>query len=565
MHARQRLAVCRSVDYVMGAMTGRRGNGMANRRIEKSWTWHLKAPREALWPLLSDTTRINEALRMPAYRLRETIDGDGLRRRHGEYDMNGERIRWEEPPYEWARGYWWRWQRYYESGPLEHARATLVLEPGPKGGTAATYTLESEPRSTLGRVFVRTGHHKEAAKAFERILRLADTHARKPMGDFYSNLAANRVSRRKPAPYAVPPEITGADRVLARQMLDWLAVAFDSDLREIRPKRMARALGLSPAEAESAAVVATEIGALERHFRLICQICHGTVRDVKAPRDLPENVGCPHCGASVDLDFAHSVEVLYTAHEAIRKPTQNVHCASGPAVFPRTVMQQTLEPHERRELPMRLLRGDYVLRTVDDTVVLPFTITNPGGALLRGGDGWLDGPAEADGLLLENHGERPVTFILARAKWPSEATSLAEWLTYQSAREAMGGATINLSTPQNAGEAALVIVSARGGDEAKVCRKIALAHGGAVVEDTGAGTLLIFHRASSAVAAMETVLDDLPSARVGADYGPLMLIEGIDGPNYMGEVRDRVADLAGVAPEGLPSLSPEFQAALRTT
>jgi hypothetical protein len=348
-------------------------------------------------------------------------------------------------------------------------------------------------------------------------------------------------------------------------MLDWLAVAFDSDLREIRTKRMARALGLGPGEAETAAVVATDIGALERHFRLVCQTCHGTVRDVDAPRDLPDRVGCPHCGAQVEVDFARSVEVIHTVHEAIRSPSQNVHCASGPAAFPRTVMQQTLDPHERRELPMRLLRGDYVLRTLDDTVVLRFDVTEPGGALLRGGDGWLDGPTEAEGLLLENHGERPTTFILARSGWPAESTSLAEWLTYQRAREAIGGAMIDLSAPRYAGEAALVIVSARGEDEATICRAIAVAHDGAVVENTGAGTLIVFHRAISAVMAMEKVLDELPSARIGADFGELVLVEGDEGPRYVGNARDRVADLAGIAQEGLPSLSPEFQAAVRAT
>ncbi len=536
---------------------------MAKRRIEKSWTWTLKAPREALWPLLSDTMRINEALRMPAYRLRETIDGDGLRRRYGEYDAGGERVRWEEPPYEWARGYWWRWQRFYESGPLEHARATLVLEPGPKGGTAAIYTLESEPRSTLGRVFVGTGHHKEAAKALERIVRLADTHALKPMGDFYSNLAANRTSRAKPAAYTVPPEITGEDRTLTRQMLDWLAVAYESDLREIRPKRMARALGLGAGEAETAAIVATGIGALDRHFHVICQTCHGIVRDVDAPRDLPDSIGCPHCGAAVGVDLAASVEVIYTPHTAIRQPSPAVHCASGPGAFPRTVMQQTLEPHERRELPMRLLKGDYVLRTVDDTVVLPFTVAEAGGALLRAGDGWLDGPAEAEGLLLENHGERPATLILARVEWPVEATPLAEWLTYQRARDEAGNALLDLSTPKPAGEAALVVVSARGSDEAGACRAAALAHDGAVVEDTGAGMLLVFHRARSAVSGIDAVLQDLPAARIGADFGLLWLAEGAEGPVYIGDVRQRVGDLAGVAQEGVPSLSPEFQAALR--
>ena len=458
---------------------------MAGKRIEKSWTWHLKAPRGALWALVSDTERMNEALRLPRYRLRETIDGDGLRRRYGEYDDQGALVRWEEPPFEWAEGHWWRWDRLYESGPLERARGTLVLEPDAKGGTTANYTLSMEPRNSTGSVFARTGHLREAGKAFERLLKLIDAHARKPQGDFYANLAATRApsSRRRSAVFQVPGDVASEDRVLARQLLDWLAVAFESDLREIRPKRIARALGIGPGEAHAASVIGQQMSALERKFRLVCRSCRAVVREAEIPRDLPRSAGCPRCGVEAVTDYARSVEVVFTPHTAIREPSPMVSCASGPGVFPHIAFQQILDPHERRELAARFPKAPHAVRTVDGLARLEFDAPGGEGALMRVGEDWIEIPETGESLVLENHGERVATIIVERADWPRESTSLAEWMTYQRCRDATPPATLHADGAQDAGTLSLVIVSARGTGEASACRRIALVHGGAGVGD----------------------------------------------------------------------------------
>jgi len=533
---------------------------MAGKRVEKNWTWHLKAPRAALWPLVSDTERLNEALRLPPYRLRESTGEDGLHRRHGEYDKGGEVVRWEEPPFEWSEEHWWRWERLYESGPLERARGTLVLEPGPRGGTVATYTLVAEPRNAAGAMLARTGHLREAGKAFERILKMIDSHARKPQGDFYANLASTRASaarRKRSDAYKVPPGVAAPDRALAKQVLDWLAVAFESDLRDIRAKRVARALGIGESEAQVAMVIATEMDAVQRRFRLICPACRSVVREVALPRDLPPATACRRCGATAETNYAQSVEVVFAPHPSIYTPSPMVYCASGPGVSPRIASQQILDPHERRDLPATLAHGPHVLRTADARIRLDFDAGGGKGALVQVGDDWIKAET-ADSLVFENHGQQVTTAVVERADWPAEATSLGEWLTWQRCRDATPIGMLDLDNAQPAGTLSLVVISARGADETSACRRVALMQGGAVVEDTGAGILLVFARPARAAAAMDAALQSLPAARIGADHGPLWLI---DGARYTGEARDRVGDLAGLAQEGVPNLSPAFKAA----
>jgi|GEM_PF-3558676 len=535
---------------------------MAGKRIEKSWTWNLRAARGALWPLISDTERMNEALRLPRYHLRESVDEEGARRRHGEYEDAGAPMRWEERPFEWSTGHWWRWERLYDTGPLERTSGTLVLEPHPRDGTTATYTLAAEPRNMAGSALARTGHLAEAGKAFERLVKLADAHARKPQGDFYANLAATRTGsgrRKREAAYTVPPEVTAEDRTLARQVLDWLAAAFESDLRDIRPKRLSRALGVGMAEAHRALVIGAEIGALERRFRLVCPQCRAMVRETAIPRDLPRHTTCPRCESAVETDYAASVEVVFAPHNSIRPASPLVHCASGPGVSPRILLQQALDPHERRALPATLPKGAYVIRTLDGTVRHDMQADGGGGALIRAGEGWIEVPETAETVVLENHGEHAVILVVERADWPPESTSLAEWLTYQRPREATPPDMLDLTSPHGAGSLALVVISARGEDEATACRALARAHGGAVVEDTGAGILLAFSRPAAARTAVDAALQVLPAARIGADYGPLTLTSGA---LYEGDARERVGELAGLAQEGVPNLSPAFMAAV---
>lgn len=538
---------------------------MSSKLVVKSWTWHLKAPREALWPLLSDTARLNEAMKLPRYSLRETVTGEGLRKWYGEYDTSKGRVRWEEPPFEWARNHWWRWERFPEAGPFERVRGTLVMEPGKKGGTEATYTLEAEPRNMLGHALIRTGHFREAAKSFERILRQADSHCRKPMGDFHSNLAAARTGAagRRESAFSVPSEVTGADRALLTQIFAWLALAPDADVAAIRPKRMARALGIGLGEAHTACIVAAKIDALEGVYRIVCSSCHRDAKEHGSSSGLLDPIGCRHCGAIIVPDLAESVEVIFRPHAALRSLPPGSFCASGPANFPRIILQQTLEPHERRNLPMALRPGGYTARMLGEMITLPFEIEAEQGALIQYGDTWIKGPVEAESVMVENHGERPVTVVLETQDWPVESTSAAELLTYQRVREVLSPGLSTLPDASNGGTVVLAAVNARSEQLGEILRKAAIAHDGAVVEKTNSGTILVFGNPRSAVTAMDAVLQRLTNARIGVDIGPVTLYGVGEDLVYDGAVRERVEELAGLAQEGIPNLSPAFKAALK--
>jgi len=108
--------------------------------IEKTYEWDLSAAPSQLWPLLSDTARLNEALDLPRYSISETFDSESLRRRYGEMVEDEKRVRWEEPPFEWVENGWWRWRRFYDHGPLRETGGVLMFMPAESGRTHMHYT-----------------------------------------------------------------------------------------------------------------------------------------------------------------------------------------------------------------------------------------------------------------------------------------------------------------------------------------------------------------------------------------------------------------------------------------
>jgi hypothetical protein len=42
-----------------------------------SWTWHFDQPIDAVWPIMSDTARFNEAAKLPRHEIEDTPQPDG--------------------------------------------------------------------------------------------------------------------------------------------------------------------------------------------------------------------------------------------------------------------------------------------------------------------------------------------------------------------------------------------------------------------------------------------------------------------------------------------------------
>lgn len=490
---------------------------MATKPVSKSWNWQLAVSRTQLWPLLSDTERLNEALGLPCYRLRETIDTEGVRRRYGEYDINDERIRWEELPMEWAAPHWWRWEREHEAGPFERSSATLVLEPTANGGTDATYTLEVLPRGISGRMLAASGHLATAARGFEQVVRMAEAHCRQPLGDFFSNLAATRNPKSKKGRKEQVPR----DRF--SNLREWATIAPATDLLALRPRILARALGLRNAEALKLCHEALEAGLLALRYLVTCPMCQREAREEETPAGFPKVFGCRHCSTQITRDFGGNVELLFRAMPSLRAVPDAVHCASAPWRTPLSVLQQNLEPRERRELETRLTPDVFRARVVDGAAGEQQRIDMASGLLVQAGDNWVQAVAQPDQIVVENHGDKRHTLVVERVGVPANVTLVAEALTVQCWFQRYSTRTLGLTRDDRAGEAAVLVVIDETDAHRRVVEKAVARCEGALVAGDDVVSLLLFALPEQARAAVDDILATLPEASVGGAFGPILL------------------------------------------
>src|SRR4051812_16473859 len=109
------------------------------------WKLSLEATPDQLWHYVADTNRINQYAGLPEFTFRYIPEPDGGSRQIGETRVMGWRLQWEEHPFEWIEGQYFKVIRSYQNGPIRGFHTSLRLTP--KGsGTLLEQTIEAEPR-----------------------------------------------------------------------------------------------------------------------------------------------------------------------------------------------------------------------------------------------------------------------------------------------------------------------------------------------------------------------------------------------------------------------------------
>src|SRR5689334_11494890 len=122
---------------------------MASSPINLSAALDLEASPEQLWPLLSDTGRIDRAIGIPAFE-RSTLEPDLSFAVRSHY--MGVPVAWSEFPYEWVYEQWYQVERAFQPPvPVKRLMTRTTLSRLPAGGTHVDVVVSFEPRGLLGR------------------------------------------------------------------------------------------------------------------------------------------------------------------------------------------------------------------------------------------------------------------------------------------------------------------------------------------------------------------------------------------------------------------------------
>ena len=545
--------------------------------MRRTWTWTFDLPPDRLWPVLADTDRFNEAMGLPPYTLEQTPQPNGTVLRRGRGKTAGFNLEWEEKPYEWIAGRHFRQSRVFTKGPFRRFGPVFDLEPDGKGGSHVTYALEWEPLSLVGRAFGA----RLAAQAGEAVGKRVVQAVAFAQGE----QAGERLTPFDLPPPDLPPGARERAFALAREidnspygnglgtpLAGIVLNGMATDLTHLKPKVLAKKLGVPSRIAIEACLAGVKAGLLTMKWDLLCPNCRGAKLRVAVLSELPRGAHCPSCNIDYDRDFEKNVELSFAPAPAVRPLHDGGFCLSGPMGTPHVAVQVLLSPGERRNVSVELPPGSYRLRTLHPGVFVDIDYESgpfPGLRVTASGVESLnatDQSNEAGSVTFVNDAEFELAALIEDRTWARDALTAPEVISLQAFRDLFAEATLRPGDDAGVSQVALLFTDLRGstalyervGDATAynmVRKHFALLaalvrdHDGAVVKTIGDAVMASFSDPAQAVRAALAMQGEIGSTdlvlKVGVHAGPSVVVTLNDRLDYFGSTVNMAARLQG--------------------
>lgn len=355
----------------------------ATNRQRWSSTWSFQSSPAELWPLVSDTERINQAIGLAAVEGGPTSGGSGVILQ-GRSRQVGIPLSWDEHPFEWVYPSRLSVQRDYREGPLRSMRSTVELFPQEGGrGTRLVHTIELEPRGLLGRALASVEVGVRMRRGLDRVYRRIDALLRGRstgvlVGDdtdaFVTSvpLSADAEARMNELERAIVHD--GVSPLVAERLGAWLRTAPPQEVARIRPVALARRLGLASDAVIDACFHATRRGVLVMLWDLLCPTCRAPAGMAETLKAVREHGHCDACDLQWALDLSSSIELIFQVHPSLRDADTGTYCLSSPAHTPHVLAQLRLPAGGSSEIELTLPEGGYRLTARRASWSYPFTV-----------------------------------------------------------------------------------------------------------------------------------------------------------------------------------------------
>jgi class 3 adenylate cyclase len=555
----------------------------------QTWEWSFDHPPQAMWPLLADTARFNEAAKLPKHQITEIPQADGSVHYFGAAKVGPFHIRWREVPVNWVSGQWFEHTRLFQSGPLKRLSAELQLEPA-GGGCRARYTVTIEPANLLGGLML--GRMLSSTRAtFGRLAQEAAAFVAGQRTEPFSHRAPaiGEETRRRVDTMVAEIEATPNGHGLARRLADHLLGAQEVDLWRVRPLALAKAWGCPPLHAIELCLQAVRAGLMELRWDLLCPRCRVAKGWSGGLDRLPQGAHCSSCNIDYERDFSRNVEASFHPAPAVRPLESGEYCMWGPMSVPHVKAQILLQPGETREVAAILPFGPYRFRTLEPGPEADLDWGSGGfPELILDDEAVAAGtPAAAGTLRLANRAKRPLVAIIEDRSWVADALTADRVTALQAFRDLFSDDVLRPGDEVAVGRIALLFSDLKGStalyqsigdasayhlvrDHFAFLARVIREHEGAIVKTIGDAVMAAFVSPAQAVAAAIAIQRQVAAFnRAGQGKGPAIVIKlGVHGGptiavtlndrlDYFGSTVNMAARLQGESRGGEIVLSPE--------
>ena len=322
--------------------------------VEASWTVDLTSPREALWPLLADTSSLNERLGLPEMEFEER-DGNLL----GNSGRGMFRQEWVEVPWAWEAGKWLTAERRYHRGFARAVRVRYLLEDY-QGGTRLNVYISWVPRAWWSRPLLRYVN-RWLRNRYERVLRDLDDLVNSETAESFPK-TEGKVDHERLQSGIRKLTASGFSEAEGDRLADYISTATDQQLFRIQPKKLAFEWGMELEDLLSLLLQAVRSGILRLSWDVMCPHCRGVRRESRSLGDLREFGRCEICDIDFNATALESIEVTFKLLPEIRTVREVFFCSAEPAKKPHIILQHRLRAGESYETGLKLPPGPYRLR-----------------------------------------------------------------------------------------------------------------------------------------------------------------------------------------------------------
>jgi class 3 adenylate cyclase len=561
-----------------------------------TWEWEFDQPPSAIWPLLADTARFNEAAALPKHQITEIPQADGSVHYFGAAKMGPFHLKWQEQPVNWVTEQWFEHSRYFQNGPLKSLTADLRLEPK-AAGCRVRYTMALEPANLLGRLISKRMFSATKATFTRMVKEAADFAAGQRSEPFaYQAPAVDDARKGRVDAMVAAIEATPNGHGLARKLADHLLGAQEVDLWRVRPLALARAWGAPPLQAIELCLQAVRVGLLELRWDLLCPRCRVAKGWSGGLDRLPQGAHCGSCNIDYERDFSRNVEASFHPAPQVRALESGEYCMWGPMSVPHVKAQVLLAPGETRELMASLPFGPYRFRTLEPGPEADIDWRGGGFPTLALGDDSVTAgePAGPRILRLVNRSLLPRVAVIEDRAWVADALTADRVTALQAFRDLFSEDVLRPGDEVAVGRIALLFSDLKGStalyqaigdasayqlvrDHFAVLAKVIRDHEGAIVKTIGDAVMAAFVSPARAVAAALEIQRQIAGfnaapgsaarnaamrpplvIKLGLHAGPTIAVTLNDRLDYFGSTVNMAARLQGESQGGEIVLSPEI-------
>lgn len=411
-----------------------------------TWSFDFDFPIQEVWPLVTNTDRLNRACGLPEVHYVHEADQDGGSRRFGRLRSRGMTLRWLEHPYEWVKHRYFRVERTYTSGPLRYMDMHWDFEPIAGGqGCRLTQHTAYEATTWLYKILLawQFAHdvRRSVLRAYTQINAFLAEQALVPFWPASQD-------PRQGDPGRIREVVTtlldaGVEAPFAEQVATFLCTAQSPDLVRIRPFVAARRWQHDRLETLQMFLRGTKAGVFALSWDLLCPSCRGAKDRVESLAFVKNGAHCDACNITYGVEFDRSVELSFTVNSTVREIAVGEFCVGGPQNTPHYLVQWRMQPGETRDITLPCSPGLHRVRSLQSrqswiAEVSPEVGTSQAQLTFHAGsehEGFITLAAGHLALSITNHEARELTCIIEEVKWLEDACTAAFVTSLQEFRD----------------------------------------------------------------------------------------------------------------------------------